>query len=97
MTTPALTITQLMHLVSPEGQQEIVDFIRDARERGGRDWLPAIKSEFPFATWIADLVANYTADEAFEEICRSYPAARLAGSQIKALHAKLSEELDKPR
>lgn len=97
---PQLDVSQVLELLSPAGQQQIVGLIREARERSGRDWLPAIREGFPTLAWAVDLAANKTADEALDEICDAYPAwpVRLvAGRQIIQLHARLKEEIDKPR
>lgn len=100
MSTPDLTLAQWLELLSPSGQEKIIHFIQRAKEERGKHWLPAIKAEFPFASWIVELVATKTADEALDEICLTYPSLPvrvLAGERIRALHARLLYEIEKPR
>ena len=89
----------LMTFISPAGQQQIVDFIREARGTRGSNWLPEIQAEFPLFSWIVDLVANRTAEEAFEELQKAYPdyPLRLAKGQLMNLHGRLLAEIEKPR
>ena len=97
---PQLNWSQLTSLASDDVQQQIVDFIVEARNTRGENWLPEIQAEFPLARWIADLVANYTADEAIEQIAEAYPLVPvnfLAGDAIRSLHGRLKFELEKPR
>ena len=97
---PQLNWRDLLTLLSPAGQQQIVDFIAEARNTRGENWLPEIQAEFPMASWIAELVANRTADEALSEIEAAYPTwpVRLfAGEKIVSLHRRLKFELEKPR
>jgi len=95
-----LDISQWTRLLTPEGQAEVVAFVRDFRERRGADWIPAIKADYPTLSWLVEIVATKTADEAVDEIAGQFPlfpVRFLAGSQIKELHGRLRAEIDKPR
>lgn len=97
---PQLNWRDLLTFVSPAGQQQIVDFVAEARETRGENWLPEIQAEFPMFSWIAELVANRTADEAIDEIAAAYPNWPIrfaAGDAIRSLHGRLKFELEKPR
>lgn len=97
---PQLNWRDLLTLLSPNGQQQIVDFIAEARRVRGEHWLEEIQTEFPTASWIAELVANRTADEALDDIQAAYPNLPIrafAGDKIISLHGLLKFELDKPR
>ena len=60
--------SDFLTFLSPNGQQQIIDFVRAAKETRGSNWLPEIKAEFPMFSWIVELIANRTADQAFEEL-----------------------------
>lgn len=89
----------LLTFVSPGGQQQIIDFIAEARSTRGANWLPEIKREFPMFSWIVELVVTRTADEAFSELQAAYPnyPLYLAKGQLLQLHERLLAEIDKPR
>lgn len=95
----AIGWSELLTFFSPAGQQQISDFIAQAKDQRGENWLPEIKAEFPLFSWIVDLVANRTADEAFEELQKTYPTYPLwiAKGQLINLHARLIAEIEKPR
>jgi hypothetical protein len=92
-------LKDILLFLSPEGQKQIVEFIHRAKRERGSRWLPYIKAEFPMATWIIDLAANKTADEALEEVKQAYPTLPvwIVGNQIRELHATLRREIDRPR
>lgn len=97
---PQIDWKGLLELLSPSGQQAIVEFIAEARETRGAGWLEELQKEFPFASWIVELVCTRDADDALTEIADAYPklpVKLLAGSAIKTLHAKLKYEIEKPR
>ncbi len=100
-TTPALPpLAQLTGLFTDGSGDQVVALFRKIRDEHGDEWLAAIQAEFPSACWIADLVANYTADEALDIICKEYPLPMirtLAGNQIKTLHEKLRYEIEVKR
>lgn len=98
--SPPLNWKDWLHFLSPDGQQQIVDFIRQAREDRGRNWLPEIKAEFPMVSWLADLVANKTADQAIGEVAEMFPLLPvrfLAAEKIRSLHARLLHEIEVKR
>lgn len=84
-------------LTSPGGHEQLVRMVREARQRGGRQWLAEIKTEFPTLCWIVELVATKTADESITELSKLNPLASLFASQIKTLHWKLLEEIERKR
>lgn len=90
---------EFLTFLSPKGQEQIVDFIRAAKETRGENWLTEIKREFPMFSWLVELIATRTADEAFEELQAAYPTypLSLAKGQLIALHGRLLAEIDKPR
>lgn len=86
-------------LLSPAGQDQLIAIIHTAQEKRGKDWLPAIQSEFPMASWIVELVCQKTADEAYRELQSTFPTWPLwiAESKIKTLHGRLLEAIETPR
>lgn len=93
MSIPGSLLTQ----IATGDDDQIVAFFRKVRDEHGSEWLAAIQKEYPSASWLADLVANKTADEAFAEVCREYPLAKFLGTQLKTLHAKLRHEIEVKR
>jgi len=96
----SISLTDWLALLSPAGQQQIVDFVAEARDTRGAGWLAEVSDEFPMARWIVELVATKTADEALAEIEAMYPLMPIrwvAGDDIKSLHARLLAEIDKKR
>ncbi len=93
------TVSDWLRLLSPGGQQQLVDFIRQARDERGSRWIHELKDEFPFASWLIGLVANRTADEALADLSAEYPSlpVRIVGSQIRLLHARIKFEIEKKR
>ena len=91
--------TELLTFVSPAGQQQIVDFVAEARERRGADWLPEIQAEFPMFSWIVELVCTRGAEEAFAELQREFPNYPLwiVRGQLTAMHGRLKYEIERPR
>lgn len=85
--------------LSPAGQQQIVSFIQRAKAERGSNWLPEIKAEFPMFSWIAELIANRNAEEAFEDLQDAFPNYPLAlvKPNILNLHERLAAEINKPR
>lgn len=87
-----------LSLLSPGGQQKVIDFIWEAQEIRGKNWLPEIKAEFPLFSWIAEIVCTCTADEAVSEIADEYPhlpIELIAADKIKAFHARLKFEIER--
>lgn len=89
----------VMNLLSPDGQRQLIDWIRTARDERGAGWLEELKAEYPTFCWMVDLVANRTADEAFRELQAEFPLfpLSLAEGKIHNLHAALRAEIDRPR
>lgn len=90
---------EILQLLSPNGQTELVAFVQRAKEERGANWLPEIKKEFPTFSWIADLVANKTAEEAFAELeaeFPTYPLWMMKGKLI-LLHGALLAEIERKR
>ena len=99
MSNQPIAWSDLLTFLSPTGQQQIVDFVRKAKAERGTRWLPELKAEFPMFSWIVELVADRTADEAFNELQAGFPTYPLwiAKSQLTELHSRLRHEIDKPR
>lgn len=97
--TPPLSWKDWLAFLSPEGQQQIVDFVAEARETRGKNWIGEIQAEFPLASWIAELVCTRPADEAFNEIAAAYPdyPVWMVKRHLLAFHARLKFEIEKPR
>lgn len=100
-TTPAQQIKwhDLLAFCAPAGRRAMVEFVQQAREERGVNWLPEIKAEYPLASWILDLVCNHTADEAFERLQADFPhyPLSLARGPLTDLHAALRAEIDRKR
>lgn len=100
MSEPQIGWREWLSFVAPAGQQQIIDFVHQAREERGENWLEEIQYEFPFAAWIVELVCTKTDDEAVDAIANAYPTWPIrfaAGNQIKALHARLKLEIERKR
>lgn len=91
--------TEIRALLSPQGQQQLLDFVRRAKEERGQGWLESIKIEYPTFCWIADLISNRTADDAFAELQKQFPMFPLSvvKTQIYDLHKTMQTEIEKPR
>lgn len=100
MANPQISWKEWLTFISPAGQQQIVDFIAEARETRGENWLPEIQAEFPMACWIVELVCTKTDTEAVHEIAELYPnlpIKLIAGNGIRGLHARLKTEIERKR
>lgn len=99
MTAAALGWRDLLTFLSPAGQQELVEFVRQAKREGGSNWLPAVKNEFPAFSWMVELVATKTDEEAYAALQAAYPHYPLyfVKNQIKSLHGVLLAEIEKKR
>lgn len=100
MADSGFTLNDLTKLASPETQDWFVNLVLEAHERRGADWLEALKKEWPYAAWLADLAVNKTADEAINEIADVYshlPIRLFAANHIRTFHARVQNELDKKR
>src|SRR4051812_2064552 len=89
--TPQLSWREWLSLISPHGQQQMIDWVRDAREKRGANWLAEIAAEYPLFSWIAELVCSMDADDALSEIEAAYPhwpIRMIAGGKLKELHAR---------
>ena len=91
--------SEILALLSPAGQQQVVEFIQRAQAERGANWLPEIQAEFPMFSWIVELVCNHTADEAFAELQSQFPnyPLQLVKGGIKSLHNRLRIEIERPR
>jgi hypothetical protein len=89
----------LLTFLSPSGQRQIVEFVQRARRERGHNWLVEIKTEFPLFSFLVELVALRTAEEAFLELQSAYPNYPLAfvKSSIIELHQRLRREIEKER
>lgn len=56
------------YFFSQAGREEIVKEIRRFKEEHGKNWLKEFKRDFPDLTVMIDLVANYDAQTAFDEL-----------------------------
>lgn len=85
--------------ISPEGQEQIVAFIRQAREDRGANWLAEIQAEFPMLAFIVELIADRDAEQAYAELQSQFPSYPLwiAKPKLLTLHGRLRAEIDKPR
>lgn len=95
----SVSFSEIRALLSPDGQQQLIAFIQQAKEQRGAGWLEEIKIEFPMFCWIAELVSNRSSDEAFSELQRQFPLfpLLLVKPQIHQLHSTIKTEIDKPR
>ena len=98
-TNQAISWKEIAALVSPSGQQQLVDFIRKAKEERGKNWLPEIKAEFPMFSWVVELVCTKTADEAFEQLQNEFPLFPLwmIEGKLGQLHEALKTEIERKR
>ena len=96
---PSVKWSEVLTLLSPDGQQQLVDFVHRAQAERGANWLPEIEAEFPMFSWIVDLVCNKTEDEAFAELQREFPVLPLAmlRGKIGQLHTTLKTEIERKR
>src|SRR4051812_39321316 len=74
----SLSWREILSFLSPVGQQRIVEFVRQAKVERGANWLHELKAEFPTFNWLADLVCNFEADEAFDELQSEFSTLPLA-------------------
>src|SRR3954463_13639025 len=97
---PPFNWAGFLQLISPSGQQQMIEFVQRAQRERGANWLPEIKAEFPMASWIIELVCTRTAEQALDAVCDTYdkwPVRLLAGNAIINLHGRLKDEIEKPR
>ena len=89
----------MLAFISPAGQQQLIEFVREAKESRGENWVPQIQAEFPTFSWIVELVADRTAEEAFAALEAEFPnyPLWLAKTQLIQLHGRLLAEINKPR
>ena len=99
MSNKTVSWSEILSLLSPGGQQQLIDFIRTAQQTRGANWLPEIQAEFPMFSLIVQLVCSKTADEAFNELQTEFPNYPLyfVKSGIENLHARLRAEIEKKR
>lgn len=92
-------IGDLMSLLSPAGLNQIAEVIDTAKRERGQGWIEALREEYPTASWMIDLAANYTGEDAFAALAAAYPhyPLYLAKGRILDLHAFLREQIDRPR
>lgn len=85
--------------LSPDGQEQIIAFVRQAKNDRGMNWLAEIKAEFPMFSFIVELIADRDAEEAFAELQSQFPSYPLwiAKTKLISLHGRLRAEIDKPR
>ena len=91
--------TELLTFLSPDGQQQIINFVQEAKATRGNNWLPEIEAEFPMFSFIVELIADRDAEQAVIELQSQFPGYPLwlAKSQLISLHGRLRAEIDKPR
>lgn len=96
---PQVSWRDLLVLLSPAGQKELVDFVHQAQNDRGANWLPEIRAEYPTFSWIVELVATKTAEEAFAELQAEFPTWPLwmVKTQLINLHALLKSEIERKR
>lgn len=101
-------IAELLKLVTPEGQANILRAIKEAKERTGKDFVLAVKNQYPYFARVIDLAANHTAEESYNEIYQevekrigpigvSFAMGPQVREAIYQLHANLRAEIDRPR
>jgi hypothetical protein len=90
---------EVLALLSPAGQQQLIEFVRQAKADRGKNWLPEIQQEFPLFSWIVDLVCNKSAEEAFAELQTQFPAfpLQIVRPKLQNLHATLRTEIERKR
>src|SRR3954463_1469529 len=97
---PPFNWAGFLQLISPSGQQQMIDFVQRAQRERGANWLPEIKAEFPMASWIIELVCTRTAEQALDAggaTSAKRPVRLLGRNAIITLHARLKDEIEKPR
>lgn len=99
MSNQKVTWRDIATFVSPAGQQQLVDFVRKAKDERGANWLPEIQAEYPMFSWIVELVCTKTADEAFTELQNEFPIFPLwmIEGKVHNLHAALRHEIERKR
>ncbi len=98
-TNQTISWKEVIAFLSPTGQQQLVDFVRQAREERGAGWLPEIQAEFPTFSWIVELVCTKSPREAVEELQVAYPSLPLwmIESQLTKFHEVLKTEIERKR
>lgn len=93
------TLSELLTFTTPEGRAEIAALIAKCKDDRGAGWIDAIKTEYPYFSWLIDLAANNDAETAFNEAQQAYPHYPLwmVKNQLIAMHGWLKAEIDKPR
>lgn len=96
--TSQISLTDLIYFLSPDGKQELIELVRDARD-ATPEMLADLKAEFPVLTELLDLVANNDAETAFNSLKMKYSKLPvvLFKTPIIALHGVLRHEIDRPR
>jgi len=99
MSNQTVSWSEILALISPAGQQQLIDFVRTAQETRGANWLPEIQAEFPMFCWIVEMVCTKTADEAFDELQNEFPTYPLSFVKggLQSLHARLKTEIERKR
>lgn len=94
-----ISFQELQMFVSRDGQQALIDFVREAREQRGKGWIDELKKEFPNFNFVFDLVWNKTEQEALDELKAEFPILKLGimDNKLRNLHRKLKSEIDKER
>ena len=99
MSNQTVSWSEILALISPTGQQQLIDFVKTAQETRGVNWLPEIQAEFPMFSWIVELVCTKTADEAFDELQSEFPNYPLyfVKGGLQNLHGRLKSEIERKR
>lgn len=88
--------SDILKLLSPAGQDELIKIVRQARKERGARWLDAIRQEYPHAVQALEIaIACDDAHTAFDRLTAKYPdwPLWLAKPLILNLYAKLRAEI----
>lgn len=92
-----LDLATLQNLATPQGQQDFLDLITEARREAGANWLAEIKEFAPELCELADLVFNHDFAEAYEKVLNQFPMAWTVRPALEEAHRTLNHEFNKKR
>lgn len=92
-----MKLFELLNLLTPAGQQQLVDFVREANATQGKPFADYVREHYPQFVGVLDVLINYTPRAAVNKLIDDYPLLpiRNFAPQIIALHETLNRELKK--
>lgn len=99
MANESIGWSEWLAFLTPDGQEQIIAFVRQAKADRGANWLNEINAEFPMFSFIVELIADRDGEEAFTDLQSQFPSYPLwlAKPKLISLHGRLRAEIDKPR